>query len=242
MTIPRYSYLSIPRSVDQSRFRYHAHARAKRQKHRRANTKYEMLEWHFLRRTTVSIYRLTVSKGKKDGVVKKGTLVQISREALVQNLSSFSPFFFPFFFLEKTIILRTISLWSRMLHDARSSRPRNEHPVRKPSRENATNASSRRVSTTPPPSFFSHPVWRFYQKKKKNRDTMTLLSAGKGLIILVANPSSKRKARETDRLACGMAKEKEKGEREREKSSVKRGRRWRSRGKTDTRQSWISLH
>lgn len=49
---------------------------------------------------------------------------------------------------------------------------------------------------------------------------MTLLSAGKGLIILVANPSSKRKARETDRLACGMAKEKEKEEREREKKAA----------------------
>lgn len=68
------------------------------------------------------------------------------------------------------------------------------------------------ASTLPLPS-----VWRFYQK---NRDTMTLLSAGKGLIILV-NPESQRRGRVVYACLEWQKEKKKKRKKEKEKGKKK---------------------
>lgn len=177
----------------------------------------------------MSIYRLTVfllerkeTASLKKGHSSKSRAKHSSKIFLPSLLSSFLSFLL--FFSRKDYNLKNdLALIS---YAARCSRPVPVMSIQCVSQAERTRRTRPRGVCLLRRLLPSSPIQcGAFIKKKKNRDTMTLLSAGKGLIILVANPSSKRKARETDRLACGMAKEKEKGERERKKSSVKRGRR-----------------
>lgn len=106
------SYLSILRSVDQSRFRYQAHAHTEQRKHRRANQ---------IRDTRVKT--LPVSSNEKKREKKEESLVQIDlalRTTRPKSFPSSSHFFF-FFFSRKDYNLKNdLALIS---YAARCSRP-----------------------------------------------------------------------------------------------------------------------
>lgn len=110
------SYLSILRSVDQSRFRYQAHAHTEQRKHRRANQ---------IRDTRVKTLPVSSNgfSSKKKREKKEESLVQIDltlRTTRPKSFPSSSHFFF-FFFSRKDYNLKNdLALIS---YAARCSRP-----------------------------------------------------------------------------------------------------------------------
>lgn len=110
------SYLSILRSVDQSRFRYQAHAHTERRKHRRAN------QIRDTRVKTLPVSSNGFSSKKKEKRKKSHSSKSISLcEPLVQNLSLPLLISFSFFFSRKDYNLKNdLALIS---YAARCSRP-----------------------------------------------------------------------------------------------------------------------